>query len=72
MSSQFYFIINLAVGGGGYFPDGLPNQNGPKPWRNRSKTAMKDFWTQRNQWEKTWDWNDKSSLIVDSVKVWAL
>ncbi|XP_055300590.1 beta-1,3-glucan-binding protein-like [Sitodiplosis mosellana] len=70
---EFHFIINLAVGANnGYFPDDLANKNGPKPWRNGSPTAMKDFWSQRNQWQKSWDSGDKSSLIVESVKVTAL
>jgi hypothetical protein len=33
---QFYFAINLAVGGvNGYFPENAENPGG-KPWRNNS------------------------------------
>lgn len=34
---EFYLIINLAVGGLGYFPDDAVNGNGKKPWSNKSK-----------------------------------
>lgn len=34
---EFYLIINLAVGGVGYFPDDADNGNGRKPWSNKSK-----------------------------------
>jgi hypothetical protein len=35
-SLQFYFVINLAVGGvNGYFPDNAENPGG-KPWSNNS------------------------------------
>jgi hypothetical protein len=34
--SQFYFILNVAVGGvNGFFPDGAQNPGG-KPWSNTS------------------------------------
>lgn len=71
--AQFYFIINVAVGGtNGYFPDGN-NTIHQKPWNNTSPSAMKDFWIQRGDWIKNWRFdNDNSSLIVDSVRVWAV
>lgn len=34
---EFYFIINLAVGGISFFPDDAVNGNGKKPWSNKSK-----------------------------------
>ncbi|XP_031626730.1 beta-1,3-glucan-binding protein-like [Contarinia nasturtii] len=69
---EFHFLINLAVGGtNGYFPD-VWNQNGKKPWENHSSKGMKDFWRNRSQWLRSWRDREKSSLIVDSVKVWAL
>lgn len=72
---QFYFIINLAVGGtNGYFPD-TGNRSG-KPWKNSSKTARRDFWNGRNQWLPGWRLNVNNgydaSLIVDHVRLWAL
>lgn len=33
---EFYLIINLAVGGIGYFPDNAENPGG-KPWKNKSQ-----------------------------------
>lgn len=73
ISFQFHFLINLAAGGNnGYFPDGVTNQNGNKPWANHSPRAMKDFWLNRNQWLRSWRDRERASLIVDSVKVWAI
>lgn len=63
-------MLNVAVGGtSGYFPD-----ISKKPWRNGSKaSAMKDFWTNRDQWLDSWNFeSDNITLIVDSVKVWAI
>lgn len=72
---EFYIIINLAVGGiKGYFPDGLRNDNGDKPWKNWSPSAMNDFWNGRNDWLPTRNYkkNDDADLQVDYVRVWAL
>lgn len=63
-------LINLAVGGtSGFFPD---NDGTDKPWKDDSETAMKDFWTHREQWLPSWADRQKSSFIVDSVKIWAI
>lgn len=67
---QFHFHINLAVGGT-FFPD-VKNQNGPRPWTNNWETAMKEFWTYRNQWLPSWENTENSSLQIDSVKIWAI
>lgn len=72
---EFYFIMNLAVGGvNGYFGDHLVNKGAPKPWKNWSGVAMKEFWEGRSGWLPTWrlDESDDASLQVDYVKVWAL
>lgn len=66
---QFHFIINLAVGGN-FFPD-IENQNGKRPWDGGPR-SMKDFWTNRNQWLPSWQNRETSSLIVDSIKVYAI
>lgn len=66
---QFHFIINLAVGGN-FFPD-IENQNGKRPWDGGPR-SMKDFWTNRNQWLPSWQNREVSSLIVDSIKVYAI
>ncbi|KAG5868025.1 hypothetical protein JTB14_026666 [Gonioctena quinquepunctata] len=69
---EFYFVINLAVGGTAYFPDDGVNPGG-KPWKNNSPRAVTDFWEGREQWLPTWDLKaDDSHLQVDYVKVWAL
>jgi len=54
---EFYFIINLAVGGTAYFPDNAENPGG-KPWSNQSPQALTDFWNGRNQWLPTWNLDD--------------
>lgn len=72
---EFYLIINLAVGGtNGFFWDGLRNGNGPKPWRNDSPTAFRDFWQGRSDWLPTWGLgvDDRSHLQVDYVRVYAV
>lgn len=74
LNKQFYFIINVAVGGtNGFFLDTM-NKGGRKTWNDSSEFAMRDFWRGRFQWLPTWqlDNAERSSLIIDSVKVWAL
>lgn len=71
--TQFHFILNLAVGGiSGYFADTLSN----KPWRNRGKYVIRDFWNAKDEWLPSWDlgtdYGKKASLQVDYIKVWAL
>lgn len=75
LSIQFHIILNLAVGGtNGYFPD--DGNVSKKPWANSSPQAATDFWRGRDQWLPGWalDKNNASeaSLIVDSIRVWAL
>lgn len=72
---EFFFVLNLAVGGtNNYFPD-VGNANG-KPWRNDATYAIRDFWRGRDQWLDTWNldaYDDLSSaLLVDYVRVYAL
>lgn len=67
--------MNLAVGGtNGYFPD-EGNESG-KPWLNTSPAAATDFWKGRDQWLPEWNLDENhsydASLIIDSVRVWAL
>ncbi|XP_024940163.1 uncharacterized protein LOC107267136 [Cephus cinctus] len=70
---EFYIILNLAVGGTNFFPDGATNPNA-KPWLNKSPTAATDFWNARSNWLPTWNLSDNTtaSLAVDYVRVWAL
>lgn len=73
---EFYVIINLAVGGLGYFADNFDNRGAKKPWSNTSPRAMSDFWAGKGGWLPTWKLDDNhsydSSLKVDYIKVWAL
>lgn len=74
---QFHFVLNLAVGGTNYFFPDNGNRNGEKPWRNSApSTALTDFWNRRSQWLPSWKLNENNgesaSLIIDSIKVWAI
>ena len=69
--TEFYLILNVAVGGtNGFFPDDAVNGGGSaKPWNNQSPTAMKDFWLAKEQWHSTWEPED-SAMQVRDIKVW--
>lgn len=72
---QFYFIINLAIGGtSGYFPD-EGNLSG-KPWRNDSPTPIRDFWNGRDTWLPTWKLHSNqgrdAAFQVEYVRMWSL
>jgi hypothetical protein len=41
---DFYLILNVAVGGTAYFPDGIANPGG-KPWVNTSPVVICKFFT---------------------------
>jgi len=71
---EFYLILNLAVGGTNFFPDGWTNNNGPKPWLNTSPTAMRDFWFGRGNWSPTWnrDASDDAHMQFDYVRIYAV
>jgi len=65
---EFYLIMNLAVGGTmNYFPDAMPG----KPWKDKSPSAVRDFWNAKSQWYPSWKGED-AALAIDSVKVWTL
>nr|AAZ08484.1 gram negative bacteria binding protein 1 [Nasutitermes graveolus] len=73
---EFYFVVNLAVGGvNGFFPDNAQNPGG-KPWNNNSPRASTDFWNGREQWLPTWNLDvsrgEGAALQVDYIKVWAI
>lgn len=66
---EFYLIINLAVGGSGYFN----TISGLLPWNvgTRDK-AIKSFMDARSRWEPTWGTPEERGLLIDSVKMWKL
>ncbi|CAH1777181.1 unnamed protein product [Owenia fusiformis] len=64
---EFYLILNVAVGGNNYFPDGVPNSR--KPWENKSRFAPGDFWKKKNDWYATWKGED-AAMQIKSVKIW--
>jgi hypothetical protein len=63
--TEFYLILNVAVGGTIFFTDGVAN----KPWNNWSKRAAEEFYDNMGQWYPTWKKGD-SALQVDWVKIW--
>merc|ERR1712080_403777 len=70
---EFHFILNVAVGGTGYFPDNAINGGTGKPWTNDSPQAAFDFYNKKNDWYNTWhEGTDDSAMQVDYIKVWAL
>ncbi|KAJ8039654.1 Beta-1,3-glucan-binding protein [Holothuria leucospilota] len=73
---EFYIILNVAVGGTGYFSDDFTNSPTPKPWLNTSPTAAKDFWVGKNKWYPTWNADvnngEDAAMKVRSVRVWAV
>lgn len=71
---EFHIVINLAVGGTGYFSDSFKNEDYKKPWSNKAPYPVRDFWNSRDQWLPTWNYNktDDADLQVDYVRVWAL
>jgi hypothetical protein len=72
---EFYFIVNVAVGGtNGFFPDNWTNRPTPKPWNNQSGTAFRDFWNARGNWLPTWnqgvDEGESAAMVIDYIRVW--
>lgn len=70
---EFYFLINLAVGGtNGYFSDDMTYTQG-KPWKNSDgrRVGQTKFWKSR-QWMSYIKNPKQSSLHVDYIKVWAI
>ncbi|XP_063703114.1 beta-1,3-glucan-binding protein-like [Culicoides brevitarsis] len=71
---EFYFIINLAVGGThGYFPDDAEYAPELKPYRNDDgrRVGQTKYWN-ANTWKGIEKDPEGSSLQVDYIKVWAL
>ncbi|CAB3247824.1 unnamed protein product [Arctia plantaginis] len=62
---MFYLSLGLRVGGVNDFPDDLPG----KPWKNRGRKAILDFWNKKSTWLPSWY---NTNLKVDYIKVFAL
>ncbi|XP_060073960.1 beta-1,3-glucan-binding protein-like [Ylistrum balloti] len=73
---QFYLIMNVAVGGVGFFDDKLINSPTPKPWRDDNEFTTRDFINAKTQWYPTWNPTDRNgedaAMKVNYVKVWKL
>ncbi|CAG0907631.1 unnamed protein product [Cyprideis torosa] len=71
---EFYIILNVAIGGMNFFPDGAingENNSRPKPWSNSASNAMRDFLDAKKQWYPTWHGED-AAMKVDYVRFYAL
>lgn len=71
---EFYFILNLAVGGtNSFFPDNMSYPPNGKPWNNNDgrRVSQTKLWWSR-QWESYTRNPEESSLQVDYIKVWAI
>ncbi|XP_048775138.2 beta-1,3-glucan-binding protein-like isoform X2 [Ostrea edulis] len=73
---EFFIIMNVAVGGVGFFPDKNRNSPYPKPWTDKSEFTARDFWNHKSQWYPTWnpDQNDgeQAAMQVDYIRVWKM
>lgn len=73
---QFFIILNVAVGGVGFFPDKFRNSPYPKPWNDKSEFTARDFWNHKSQWYPTWNpyQNDgeQAAMQVDYIRVWKM
>ncbi|PIK33946.1 putative beta-1,3-glucan-binding protein [Apostichopus japonicus] len=73
---EFYIIMNVAVGGTGYFSDSFTNTPKAKPWLNTSPTAAKDFYDAKADWYPTWnpDTNngEDAAMKIKSVRVYTV
>ncbi|OWF46553.1 Beta-1,3-glucan-binding protein [Mizuhopecten yessoensis] len=73
---KFYLIMNVAVGGVGYFDDTLSNSPTPKPWHDHSDFTTRDFLNAKNQWYPTWNPTERNgedaAMKVNYIKVWKL
>lgn len=71
---EFYFILNLAVGGtNGYFPEeGISYPNG-KPYLNAEgrRVGQTKFW-QSDMWKYYEENPEDASMQIDYIKVWAV
>ncbi|KAK4876686.1 hypothetical protein RN001_009192 [Aquatica leii] len=63
---EMYIIFGVGVGGV-VFPN---KKDGGKPWSNEDPKAQLHFYKALDTWHKTW--SNKSTLIIDYVRVWAL
>ncbi|XP_060554757.1 beta-1,3-glucan-binding protein-like [Ruditapes philippinarum] len=72
---EFFLIMNVAIGGTGFFPDKFVSPTG-KPWQDKSEFTARDFWNARGQWYPTWNADknngEDAAMQVDYIRVWKL
>jgi beta-glucanase (GH16 family) len=74
---KFYLILNVAVGGVWFFPDGCVNGDGSaevqKPWANGGGQSgmAADFYNAKEHWEPTWtSEGDNNAMQIDYIRVY--
>lgn len=60
--------MNVAVGGN-FFSDNCKNTPYEKPWKQNSRTPMRNFWDKKSEWYPTWI---NSSMQVDYIRVYEI
>ena len=65
---RFRIIINLAVGGNSFFPDGDYGDY-RKPWDNDSDQMTAEFWNAKDEWYPTWQPPNDPSFAIDWIEV---
>lgn len=73
-NNERFIMINLGVGGNNFVPSGYTYN---MPWSDLATdtTPATKFWSKKTDWLPTWrfdDFNRRSSMIVDYVKVTAV
>ncbi|XP_055371888.1 beta-1,3-glucan-binding protein-like [Condylostylus longicornis] len=70
---EFFLEIGVSAGGISDFPDGSRSgtQRKLKPWQNFNPKAELKFWNEISTWHSSWSY-DKSALVIDYIKVWAI
>ncbi|XP_063448890.1 beta-1,3-glucan-binding protein-like [Mytilus trossulus] len=73
---EFYLVLDVAVGGTSFFPDPWMNMPYPKPWRDASDFAVRDFRQARHLWHPTWspqiNNGENAALQINYIKVWKM
>lgn len=68
---EYYFVMNVAIGGtGGFFSDAASYPRG-KPWNDKSQIAPMEFYNARGNWFPTWS-DRKAALQIKSIIIKAV
>lgn len=68
---QFYISLGVGVGGINDFPDDSQSNGSIKPWKNKSRKNIRDFFNSLNVWSSTWK-SGSEIMQIESVEVTAI